>query len=128
MLNKMQNKGLRVISSYFALLSILVVLSVIAAILHNIRSLETNAEGRPNIVNVCQEEVLSGALTAFQRISFRADYPLSVKFVGEHGIDAGGPFREFCCLVLREIGDSNLFIGADSSKSLYLDRSGKAYL
>ena len=101
---------------------------MIAAILHNIGSLETNQEGQPNIVNVCREEVLSGALTAFDRISFRADFPLSIKFVGEHGIDAGGPFREFCCLVLKEIGESNLFTGPSSSKSLYLDRSGKAYL
>ena len=53
--------------------------------------------------------VLNGAERAFQKSTFNAKLPLNVNFIGEAGIDAGGPTHEFMTLCLKKINESPIF-------------------
>jgi hypothetical protein len=76
-------------------------------------------------VYVLRGQVLEGAFRAFKRSNFDPSAPLDVKFIGEMGIDCGGPFREFCRLATVEIAASSIFWGPEASKNLELDQNGK---
>jgi hypothetical protein len=72
------------------------------------------------MVNVTRENVIEGAIRAFQRRSFDPCADLHVKFVGEDGIDDGGLTREFMRLLKKEISQQPMFVGKDGSKMLAL--------
>ncbi len=74
-----------------------------------------------NIINVCRERVLDGAIRGFSRTSFDPCKPLSVKFVGEDAIDEGGPSREFFRLAVREIQEMPIFQGESRCRMIVLD-------
>ena len=58
------------------------------------------------------------SLSAFSRSSFDPTVPLKVTFVGESGIDTGGPRREYFELLMRSlVADSGLFVGPAEKKS-----------
>lgn len=80
-----------------------------------------NTEERPNILNVLREDVLDAGLRAFAKDTFRQSAPLNVKFVGEDGIDNGGPSREFMRLAMRGIHRMSIFEGPDDKRQLTLD-------
>ena len=69
---------------------------------------QIKAEGA-NLVNVLRSEVMSCALRSFHRKKFNPTLKLNVLFIGEEGIDGGGPSREFMTLVLRELRHLPIF-------------------
>ncbi|ELT87974.1 hypothetical protein CAPTEDRAFT_209590 [Capitella teleta] len=78
-------------------------------------------DGRRNLVNVTRSCVIEGAFSAFRRQRFNPLQKLDVHFSREHGIDAGGPSREFFRIVSQELAESSLFWGSADSKYLRLD-------
>lgn len=95
-----------------------------ADILNSLRTV-TDTDGRRTIVNVDRCDVLDGAFRAFGRKNFDAKTLLSVRFIGEDGIDSGGVTREFLRLAVRSVKDLPIFIGPDHSKTMHLDYRGK---
>ena len=75
-------------------------------ILLNLRQQLDDDDGQRNLVNVVRRAVLNGAERAFQKSTFNAKLPLNVNFIGEAGIDAGGPTHEFMTLCLQKITES----------------------
>ena len=86
------------------------------SILVRLKSL--TVQGRPNLLNISRYDVLGGAIRGFGRAAFSPRNGLSVRFVGEMGIDDGGPTREFYRLALGAIRDSGMFQGPEDSKYL----------
>ena len=64
---------------------------------------------RKQIIYVDRINVLDGAVGGFQRVSFKDNAGMSVRSSGKHGIDEGGPNREFMRLALQKIRDSAIF-------------------
>ncbi|XP_028454088.1 uncharacterized protein LOC114568671 isoform X3 [Perca flavescens] len=79
-----------------------------------------------NMINVCRENLMDGAIRAFARRSFNPEAKLSVIFMddfmqAEGSVDEGGPTREFFRLLMMALRDSALFTGPQNSKNLSLD-------
>lgn len=79
-----------------------------------------------NMINVCRENIMDGAIRAFARRSFNPESKLSVIFMddfmqAEGSVDEGGPTREFFRLLMMALKDSTLFTGPQNSKNLSLD-------
>ena len=91
-------------------------------ILLNLRQ-QTN-EKQHNIVNVTRTKILEGAMRCFGKDTFDEKNPLNVRFVGERGIDTGGPSREFMTMVMRAIQESVIFRGEGTNKELSRDVTG----
>ncbi len=86
-------------------------------------------DGRSNVVNVVRGKVLTGAMRAFSRQSFNPHTALSVKFVGEAGIDNGGLSVEFGRLLISEMArDTSVFIGPVDQKLLAINALSMSYL
>ncbi len=81
-------------------------------------------EGGKNIVNCDREDVLDGGLRAFARPTFDHTCELTVRFVGEDGIDSGGLTREFLRLAIRQLQQSSLFEGDINRRFLTLNDKG----
>lgn len=79
---------------------------------------------KKNLVNVTRENVIEGAIRAFQRRSFDPCAGLHVKFGGEDGIDDGGLTREFMRLLKKGISQHPIFVGKDGSKMLAVHAPG----
>jgi hypothetical protein len=78
----------------------------------------------PNMIDVIREDVLESASPTFLRATFRENSPLSVRFIDEPGIDAGGLRREFMTLALQQLASSPMFSGPDDQKMLRRDATG----
>lgn len=72
---------------------------------------QLDEDAQKNVINVSRHMVIQGARRAFNKYTFNPRAAMSVKFVGEQGIDAGGPTREFMTLCLKAIQDSVIFHG-----------------
>lgn len=82
-----------------------------------------------NMINVCRENIMDGAMRAFARRSFNPEAKLSVVFMddfmqAEGSVDEGGPTREFFRLLMMALKDGTLFTGPQNSKNLSLDSHG----
>ena len=98
--------------------------NLIDALFHLACKAEEDETDKCNIVNVTRPDVLDGGMRAFSRSSFQPTNKLSVRFVGEDGIDNGGPTRDFLRLALTEI-ESKFFCGPDKGKYLRLNAAGR---
>uniref|UniRef100_A0A8C1B7G6 HECT domain-containing protein n=1 Tax=Cyprinus carpio carpio TaxID=630221 RepID=A0A8C1B7G6_CYPCA len=79
-----------------------------------------------NMINACRDDIYGSAKRAFTRRLFDPYKPLGVVFMdlgnnAEGAVDDGGPTREFCCLLMKDIQNRCLFEGPDHSKLLALD-------
>ena len=95
---------------------------IIEALTQLASSAEINETDEKNRINVVRENVLEGAIRAFGRNNFKMNNKLDVKFVGEMGIDNGGPTRDMMRLVMKELSQK-FFIG-EEDKFLKLDAVG----
>ena len=82
-----------------------------------------------NQINILHDEEFDGALRAFRRPAFDPESKIDVVFVDEEGqgegaIDAGGPTREFCRLLMRQLQEHPKFDGPLESRTLALDSVG----
>ncbi|XP_057198976.1 G2/M phase-specific E3 ubiquitin-protein ligase-like isoform X1 [Triplophysa rosa] len=87
-----------------------------------------NTENRysSNMINACRDDIYGSARRAFSRRLFDPNKPLGVVFMDlgnnpEGAVDEGGPTREFCRLLMKDIQSRSLFEGPDNSKLLALD-------
>ncbi|XP_010786138.1 uncharacterized protein [Notothenia coriiceps] len=81
---------------------------------------------RANQINVFRGEELDCALRAFARSTFDPEARIDVVFidiegVGEGAVDEGGPTREFCTLLMRQIQAYLIFEGPEERRTLALD-------
>ncbi|XP_052396257.1 G2/M phase-specific E3 ubiquitin-protein ligase-like [Carassius gibelio] len=79
-----------------------------------------------NMINACRDDIYGSAKRAFTRRLFDPYKPLGVVFMdlgnnSEGAVDDGGPTREFCRLLMKDIQNRCLFEGPDHSKLLALD-------
>ncbi|XP_058629589.1 G2/M phase-specific E3 ubiquitin-protein ligase-like [Onychostoma macrolepis] len=79
-----------------------------------------------NMINSCRDDIYGSARRAFSRCLFDPYKPLGVVFMdlgnnSEGAVDDGGPTREFCHLLMKDIQSRSLFEGPDHSKLLALD-------
>lgn len=82
-----------------------------------------------NMINVCRQNVMDGAVRAFARRTFTPEAKLSVLFMddfnqAEGAVDEGGPKREFFRLLIMALKESSLFTGPQNTKNLSLDSRG----
>lgn len=75
---------------------------------------KTIVEDGDNTLNilVSRKAILQSTLRAIERKSFCFEMPVSVKFAGEDGVDAGGPKREFFRLLMQNIKGIGIFDGS----------------
>ena len=69
---------------------------------------------------------MDGARRGFRRTTFNNKCVLSVKFLGQVGIDDGGPTCEFMRLVLKALRDSHLFEGPENCKMQAVNIAGRS--
>lgn len=93
-------------------------------VIANVR-LQLDANAKKNMVNVIRSDVLDGVMRAVQRVSFNPKAELNVHFVGEDGIDQGGPRRECMSLTMRAIENLSLFAGTCGAKGKHLTMNSK---
>ena len=60
-------------------------------------------------VAVRRKHILQDTLNTLKRIPWKATKYIKVAFIGEPGVDDGGPRREFFRLLLESIGRSNMY-------------------
>ncbi len=94
-----------------------------------------NSEDRQlsNMINACRDDIYGSARRALTRRLFDPHKRLGVVFMdlnsnSDGAVDDGGPTREFCRLLLKDIQNRNLFEGPDHSKLLSLDSHGKHFV
>ena len=85
---------------------------------------------RSNQINASRGEEFDCAFRAFSRTSFDPENKIDVIFVdtegvGEGAVDEGGPKREFCTLLMRQLQNNGIFEGPEESRTLALDSVGK---
>lgn len=85
------------------------------------------------MINACRDDIYGSAKRAFTRRLFDPYKPLGVVFMdlgnnAEGAVDDGGPTREFCRLLMKDIQNRCLFEGPDHSKLLALDSHGKHFV
>lgn len=80
---------------------------------------------RRNVINVLRPNMLEGTLRAFQRKAFDPKALLDVHFMGEFGVDQGGPARELMTLVTRNIPAMGIFSGPEKLKGITMDQNGR---
>lgn len=98
-----------------------------------LRSLRCKIRDTPitaNQINAVRGEELDCAMRAFSRRHFDPESKIDVVFmdaegVGEGAVDEGGPTREFCTLLMRQLQSHNIFEGPEESRTLALDSLGK---
>ena len=83
---------------------------------------DENAE--KNVVNVSRYNIMSGTLRAFNWHKFNEFALPSVKFMGEAGIDEGGPTREWMTLLMDKIREAEIFVGPKDSRMLTVNVGG----
>ena len=62
-------------------------------------------------IDVRRQHLVSDAMRAFKRHQITGKAPLKVRFVGECGVDDGGPRRDFLTRVLQKLLDGPLVCG-----------------
>ncbi len=62
--------------------------------------------------------LLTDAQKWFQQKGFKTNQTISVRFMGETGIDVGGPKREFMLLLAKCVAELPVFVGEDGRKTL----------
>lgn len=82
-----------------------------------------------NMINACRDDIYGSARRAFSRCLFDPHKALGVVFMDlgnnpEGAVDEGGPSREFCRLLLKDVQHRSLFEGPDNLKLLALDSHG----
>jgi len=82
-----------------------------------------------NMINVCRQNVMDGAVRAFARRGFTPEAKLSVIFMddfnqAEGAVDEGGPQREFFRLLMVALKESSLFTGSQNKKNVSLNSRG----
>lgn len=82
-----------------------------------------------NQINALRGEEYDCALRAFRRPAFNPEVKIDVIFVDEEGvgegaIDEGGPTREFCRLLVRQLQGLQIFEGSLEDRTLALDSVG----
>lgn len=85
---------------------------------------------RANQINALRGEEFDCASRAFSRANFDPESKLDVVFVdgdgvGEGSVDEGGPTREFCRLLARQLQSHQIFEGPLDRRTLALDSVGK---
>ncbi|KAF5282229.1 hypothetical protein FQR65_LT14397 [Abscondita terminalis] len=76
---------------------------------------------KPLLVNACREDPVSSLRNATKRSTFSPDQKIDVQFVDidqvpEGAIDEGGPSRELFRLSLKQLQDSEIFLGSEGHK------------
>ena len=78
-----------------------------------------------NNIHVRRNHIWSDALRSISKESFNPLAPIHVTFIGEAGIDEGGPKREFFSLALSKMAeDSTLFHGPTTGRSFVRNIEG----
>ena len=123
----MSTNGIQYQSIFFGNSIIFAVFFSSSSVKDMLAHLATQLDGsddRRNLVNVDRDDVLEGAAIAWASPRFNPLQKLSVRFIGENGIDDGGPSREFLRLAMTAIKDSPLMGGPDEAKLINLDVNG----
>lgn len=70
------------------------------------------------VVRIRRQNLWKDALRAFAKASFLTNTLLNVQFIGEQGVDAGGPRREFLNIMMKKLVlESGLLTGDEKRKS-----------
>ena len=78
-----------------------------------------------NNIHIRRNHIWSDALRSISKASFNPLAPIRVTFIGEAGIDEGGPKREFFSLALSKMSeDSTIFHGPTSARSFVRNIEG----
>lgn len=75
-------------------------------------------EDNQNRITVDREQLWQDSLVLFKGTKFKPNQSLRVRFLGEPGVDAGGPSREYATLLLKTMFSAQvkLFEGHETSK------------
>ncbi|XP_059389810.1 uncharacterized protein LOC132123265 [Carassius carassius] len=100
--------------------------TLLATLVSNVCIEETPSS---NMINICRQNVMNGAVQAFARRTFTPEAKLSVVFMddfnqAEGAVDEGGPKREFFKLLMVALKERSLFTGPQNNKNLSLDSRG----
>ena len=74
----------------------------------------TTSKDEPMVqrINIRRSQLFADTITAFTRATFDIRKPLKIRFIGEVGVDDGGPKREFFRLFYQAMAQvSNMFKG-----------------
>nr|XP_023665910.1 uncharacterized protein LOC111842969 isoform X2 [Paramormyrops kingsleyae] len=98
----------------------------IAARLKTLKSRVHHLTPPANQINVLRNEEFDCALRAFRRPAFDPESKLDIIFIDEDGqgegaIYEGGPTREFCRLLMRQLQGHQIFEGPLEARNLALD-------
>lgn len=77
---------------------------------------DEEAEGSGRRITVRRKHILDDTLKSLRRTPWQLSKHLRVVFMGEAGIDDGGPRREFFRLLLLEIGRNNSYFQGPANK------------
>lgn len=78
-----------------------------------------------NNIHIRRNHIWNDALRAISKASFNPLAPIHVTFIGEAGIDEGGPRREFFSLTLSKMAeDSTIFHGPTRARSFVRNLEG----
>lgn len=78
-------------------------------------------------MNVVRDNVLEGGFRAFSRKTFDPLTPLSVKFVGEMGIDNGGLTAELSRLIMSAIADDSTVLQGPQDHTIIINNESSMY-
>lgn len=81
------------------------------------------------MINACRDDIYGSAQRAFASL-FKPLKPLGVVFMDlcdnpEGAVDEGGPTREFCRLLMKDIQSRSQIKGPENSELLALESHGK---
>ena len=86
----------------------------LSTLLENLRESELETRENHKLI-VRREHIFPDSLKAF-RAGFNWKMPISILFLGEPVIDAGGPSREYFRLLIGDMCKSSFFEGAEDAR------------